>query len=179
MTSPMAPDTASNVFVAVELGGRTPYVEGRSSWVELTVRHAAQVQRTRFKACDLRVAQRVSTRLHAEVDGRVNIAALVDVDVLVAADVRGACAQLEDLVTLGYSPRQADSLRYAGTPTALAGLIVDIVTAGVADGVTLRPLTTATLRHIVNQTLPELQTAGLLADPRQMARLCAPHTRSA
>ncbi len=53
---------------------------------------------------------------------------ILDIEVSVAGDVRAAFASL-DGKTVG--------VRYAGTVEGLAGLIADIETAEVADGVTL------------------------------------------
>ena len=78
----------------------------------------------RVSARDLQQAQRARTRLRHD-DG--DVAVILDVQVAVAPDVRSAFASLA----------AADGVRYAGTVQGLAGLIADIETAGVADGVTL------------------------------------------
>jgi hypothetical protein len=58
-----------------------------------------------------------------------------------------------------------DSLRYVGTPGGLAGLIGDVFTAGVADGVTVRPLCAATVEDFLGSTLPALARLGVTVDP--------------
>jgi hypothetical protein len=58
------------------------------------------------------------------------VAVILDVTVAVAGDVRAAYA------ALGSDP-PGDGVRYTGTVSGLAGLLADIETAGVADGVTL------------------------------------------
>ena len=55
------------------------------------------------------------------------MAVILDVTVAVAADFRSARKALEPV----------DGVHYVGTVDGLAGLIADIETAGVADGVTL------------------------------------------
>ena len=55
------------------------------------------------------------------------------------------------------------SLQYIGTPVGLAGLIADIQAAGVADGVTLLPLSLPrVLEQLVDGTLPWLEERGLV-----------------
>ena len=79
----------------------------------------------RVSAGDLQQAQRTRARLRSD-DGAV--AVILDILVAVAGDVRAAYASLGS---------DGDGVRYAGTVSGLAGLIADIETAGVADGVTL------------------------------------------
>jgi hypothetical protein len=74
-------------------------------------------------APDLAQARRARTRIRADAD----VAVILDVTVAVAADFRSARRVLEP----------TDGVRYAGTVDGLAGLIADIESAGVADGVTL------------------------------------------
>ncbi|WP_228032216.1 hypothetical protein [Mycolicibacterium sp. P9-22] len=94
------------------------------AWSELTSGPEPVV---RVSAGDLQQARRARTRLRGD-DGEV--AVILDVTVAVAGDVRAAYASLgPDESTRG--------VRYAGTVSGLAGLIADIETAGVADGVTL------------------------------------------
>lgn len=94
------------------------------AWSELTSGPEPVV---RVAAGDLQQARRTRDRLRGD-DGEV--AVILDVTVAVAGDVRAAYASLgSDVSTRG--------VRYAGTVSGLAGLIADIETAGVADGVTL------------------------------------------
>lgn len=94
------------------------------AWSELTSGPEPVV---RVAADDLQQARRARDRLRGG-DGQV--AVILDVRVAVAGDVRAAYASLgPDESTRG--------VRYAGTVSGLAGLIADIETAGVADGVTL------------------------------------------
>ena len=90
-------------------------------WSELTDGVASAV---RVVADDLSQAKRARARIRARCD---ETAVILDVTVAVAADFRSARSQLESI----------DGVRYAGTVDGLAGLIADIETAGVADGVTL------------------------------------------
>lgn len=65
-------------------------------------------------------------RIHARSDGA---AAILDIVVAIAADFRTARRAL--------GPVGANTVHYAGTVAGLLGLISDIASAGVADGVTL------------------------------------------
>lgn len=78
----------------------------------------------RVVAPDLQHARRARARIRA---GAADVAVILDVTVAVAADFRSAQEALDPV----------DGVRYAGTVDGLAGLIADIETAGVADGVTL------------------------------------------
>lgn len=94
------------------------------AWSELTSGAEPVV---RVAAGDLQQARRTRARLRGD-DGAV--AVILDVTVAVAGDVRSAYASL--------GPDESNrGVRYAGTVNGLAGLIADIETAGVADGVTL------------------------------------------
>jgi hypothetical protein len=90
-------------------------------WSELTdgVERAVRVV-----AADLSQARRARARIRAESD---DVAVILDMTVAVADDFRSARGELDSV----------DGVRYAGTVDGLAGLIADIQTAGVADGVTL------------------------------------------
>lgn len=111
----------------------------------------------RLAADDLQQARRARTRLRDD-DGEV--AVILDIKVAVAADVRSAYARLDG----------SDGVRYAGTVNGLAGLIADIESAGVADGVTLVNATGA--GAATPQDLAELgrTVLGLL---EQRNRACA------
>jgi hypothetical protein len=100
------------LFVADDAGGH---------WSELTDGAGLAV---RVVADDLAQARRTRSRIRAESD---DVAVILDVTVAVAADFRSARRELGSI----------DGVRYAGTVDGLAGLIADIETAGVADGVTL------------------------------------------
>jgi hypothetical protein len=78
----------------------------------------------RVAAADLAQARRARDRIRADTE---DVAVILDVTVAVADDFRSARAALV----------AADGVSYAGTVDGLAGLIADIETAGVADGVTL------------------------------------------
>ncbi|OBH00965.1 hypothetical protein A5698_08195 [Mycobacterium sp. E136] len=91
-------------------------------WDELT---DGGVPPVRVAAKDLQHARRVRARVRAAGD----VAVILDVTVAVAADFRSVRDVLEP----------AEGVRYAGTIDGLAGLIADIESAGVADGVTLVP----------------------------------------
>lgn len=79
----------------------------------------------RLSAPDLQRAQRGTARIRA--DGQ-DVAVILDLAVAVPGDYRAVAA--------------GDTVAYAGTLDGLTGLIADIDSAGVADGVTLIPTTT-------------------------------------
>ncbi|KUI02395.1 hypothetical protein AU189_17090 [Mycolicibacterium acapulense] len=97
--------------------------ETPDTWDELTDGGQPPV---RVAAKDLQHARRVRARVRADGD----IAVILDVTVAVGADFRSVRDALEP----------ANGVRYAGTVDGLAGLIADIESAGVADGVTLVPV---------------------------------------
>ncbi|MFI5509814.1 hypothetical protein ACIA48_20300 [Mycobacterium sp. NPDC051804] len=90
-------------------------------WSELTDGGEPAV---RVAAEDLSQARRARSRIRA---GSDEVAVILDVTVAVADDFRSARRELDS----------ADGVHYVGTVDGLAGLIADIETAGVADGVTL------------------------------------------
>ncbi len=88
-------------------------------------------QIVRVAAADLQQARRVRARIRAGAD---DVAVILDVTVAVAGDFRAAHQALDALDDTG-----AVTVHYAGTVEGLAGLIADIASAEVADGVTLIP----------------------------------------
>lgn len=98
------------------------------TWSELTSGPEPVV---RVTAGDLQQAARARARLRG---ADAEVAVILDVTVAVAGDVRAAFAQLGP-AALGSE--DARGVQYAGTVSGLAGLLADIETAGVADGVTL------------------------------------------
>ncbi|KUI41214.1 hypothetical protein AU197_01340 [Mycobacterium sp. IS-1590] len=92
-------------------------------WDELTDGGRPPV---RIAAKDLQHARRVRARVRSDRD----VAVILDVAVAVAADFRSVRDALDP----------AEGVSYAGTLEGLAGLIADIESAEVADGVTLVPL---------------------------------------
>ncbi|WP_231750829.1 hypothetical protein [Mycobacterium sp. NAZ190054] len=87
-------------------------------------------QIVRVAAKDLQQARRVRARIRA---GANDVAVILDVRVAVAGDFRSA--------QQAFGPADAETVHYAGTVDGLAGLISDIASAEVADGVTLIPAT--------------------------------------
>jgi hypothetical protein len=114
------------IFVAAEgLARGAEYTD----WVEVTSDGEPAV---RVSALDLQQAQRARTRIRKQ----EAVAVVLDVAVLVADDYRSA--------RRGMAAADVDSpasVHYAGTLDGLVGLIADIYVAGVADGVTLVPVT--------------------------------------
>jgi hypothetical protein len=83
-------------------------------------------QIVRVAAADLQQARRVRARIRAGAD---DVAVILDVTISVAGDFCSA----QHLA----GPADAATVHYAGTVDGLAGLISDIASAEVADGVTL------------------------------------------
>ena len=90
-------------------------------WTELT---DGAERAVRVAAPDLAQARRVRARIRAGAD---DVAVILDVTVAIAADFHSARRDVGSV----------DGVHYVGTVDGLAGLIADIETAGVADGVTL------------------------------------------
>jgi len=90
-------------------------------WTELT---DGTERAVRVAAPDLAQARRVRARIRA---GAADVSVILDVTVAVAPDFRLARRDVGSV----------DGVHYVGTVDGLAGLIADIETAGVADGVTL------------------------------------------
>lgn len=115
------------------------------TWTELTDGTEPTV---RVSAPDLAQARRLRTRIRSEDAG---VSVVLDVTVAVAGDYRSARRGLELA-----GPDAA--VRYVGTVDGLAGLVDDIESAGVADGVTLLPATPgADLRALGADVLRRLQ----------------------
>ena len=96
----------------------------------------------RLTAPDLQRAKRGTASIHADGHG---VAVILDVAVAVPGDFRAAAS--------------AETVHYAGTVAGLAGLIADIGSAGVADGVTLIPTTElgpGELRQLGHDVLSQL-----------------------
>ncbi|WP_068155612.1 hypothetical protein [Rhodococcus phenolicus] len=161
--------SARPLRVAIELAGSS----GPHYWADLTAGRtgedsldlsASQPNVVRIRATDLRETRKARDRVRAELvaEGRDpdSVTVLVDLEVVVASEARNArkqYAQLDD-------PRATDTLSYVGTPQGLAGLIADIHSTHVADGVTLVPLAAPfTVEHIVDGTLPWLESRDLAA----------------
>lgn len=100
------------------------FVADASGWSELTDGGPSAV---RVDAADLQRARRARAHIRAS---EPDVAVILDVTVAIAPDFRSART---DLVPV-------DGVHYAGTVDGLAGLLADIESAGVADGVTLLPV---------------------------------------
>ena len=100
------------------------FVADVSGWSELTDGGLSAV---RVDATDLQRARRTRAQIRTSAP---DVAVILDVTVAVAAVFRSARMDLEPV----------DGVHYAGTVDGLAGLIADIETAEVADGVTLIPV---------------------------------------
>jgi urease gamma subunit len=96
----------------------------RGGWSELT---DGDQRTVRVAASDLQQARKARARIRA---GGEDVAVILDITVAVAGDFRSARA------VLGPADH---TVHYAGTVDGLAGLISDIASADVADGVTLIP----------------------------------------
>lgn len=110
-----------------ESRGRSPRVfitDAVGEWTELTAGGHPVV---RLRAANLQEAQRRRRRLPADVP------VVLDVAVAVAEDSRTALTAIS-----GHAGES--TVHYAGTVDGLAGMVADLLVAGVADGVTLIPL---------------------------------------
>lgn len=112
-------------------------------------------QIVRVAAPDLQQARRVRARIRAADD----VAVILDITVAVAGDFRSAQRVLGPLDDV-----DAQTVHYAGTVDGLAGLIADIATAGVADGVTLIPA--ASQQDVARVGRDVLGRLGSLEQPR-------------
>ncbi len=83
----------------------------------------------RVSAPDLQRARQVRSRIRS---GPGNAAVILDVTVAIGRDFRAARGVFGE-----HGAQSGDTIRYAGTVAGLTGLIDDISSAGVADGVTL------------------------------------------
>jgi alkanesulfonate monooxygenase SsuD/methylene tetrahydromethanopterin reductase-like flavin-dependent oxidoreductase (luciferase family) len=115
----------------------------------------------RVQATDLRDARQKVATIRGEVGQ--DVPALLDVEVMIARDSRSARTSLAILDSALRTARRPVSLLYIGTASGLAGLIADIHTLGIADGVILQPLVLpGVLSHILGEVLPALYPSGLL-----------------
>ncbi len=103
--------------------------DSAADWTELT---AGAEPAVRIQARDLQHAQRASRRVRAE--AAVEAAVVLDLEVLIADDRRSARRLMSSVTS------ERDTVHYVGTVDGLAGLVADIYSAGVADGVTLIPV---------------------------------------
>jgi len=101
------------------------FTAATDGWTEITSGGGLAV---RLLAPDLQRARRELARLRA---AGAQPEVILDVTVAIAENFRAARR------VLGTAAR--DSVHYVGTVNGLAGLVEDIVAAGVADGVTLVP----------------------------------------
>ena len=133
-------------------------------WIELTAPGGGADRPldtpVRVQAADLRDAYLKVAAIRDEVGH--DVPTLLDVEVMIAQDSRSARTSLAILDSALRTVRRPASLLYIGTPRGLAGLIADIHTLGIADGVLLRPLVVpGVLSCILNDVLPALYPAGL------------------
>jgi hypothetical protein len=133
-------------------------------WIELTARRGGIDGKVdtplRVQASDLRDAYQKVATVRADVGNEVPT--MLDVEVMIARDSRSARTSLAILDSALRTVRRPASMLYVGTPSGLAGLIADIHTLGISDGVILRPLLLpGVLVHIVDEVVPALYSAGL------------------
>lgn len=130
----------------------------------------------RVQTMDLLATKRRTARKKecAEQDGLdpADAVVLVDLEVMIASNVRDAHRAMDRLDELVDTPPRPKSLRYIGTPTGLAGLISDIYAAKIADGVVLLPLINSdVLGYIASGTLPCLESSGVRLSQARIAML--------
>ncbi|OSC32273.1 hypothetical protein B8W69_00260 [Mycobacterium vulneris] len=168
--------TTRRLRIAVDLDGLDIADGAARGWVEITADRPPG-ETVRIAAPDLRAARRETARLRAEAhQGRrrtAGVAVLVDLEALTAEQAGTARAQMMRHDEARGVVHRGESLRYVGTPAGLAGLIGDIYAADVADGVTLRPLSLATLDSLCATAPPLLRRFGLTLDARRLQEIGA------
>ena len=143
----------SPLRLGIELSATQP-------WIEVTAQRGGSDAPLRVQASDLRDAYQKVANVRAEVGDEVPT--MLDVDVMIAQDSRSARTSLAILESALRTVRRPTSMLYVGTPNGLAGLIADIHTLGIADGLILRPLLLpGVLVHILDEVVPALYPAGL------------------
>ncbi|NIL74653.1 MULTISPECIES: hypothetical protein [Rhodococcus] len=113
----------------------------------------------RLRARDLGDAQRQYARVRREREdsgaGPSEVAIILEIDIHIADDARTARRELAAAVAC-----DSTTVTYVGTGPGLAGLITDIASASVADGVLLRPVVESASddggRRVVRDVLPLL-----------------------
>lgn len=77
---------------------------------------------------------------------------VVDIDVMIARDVRAARTAMSD-----SAYESGDTMVYVGTPAGLSGLIADIYALGIADGAILLPVDNEGVLDLIHDVVvPEL-----------------------
>lgn len=105
----------------------------------------------RIRAVDLRD---LTHKAAAAREDHPHAVVVVDIDVLIARDVRTARAAISDS---GYEG--GDTMAYVGTPAGLSGLIADIYALGIADGAVLLPVDSDGVLDLIRDVVvPELQS---------------------
>lgn len=98
----------------------------------------------RIQATDLKQAQRLAEQIHSDTQccaaDSDYISVLLDVEIVTAQNFMIAFEKFTESPLGRISENELPCYRYIGTPHGLAGLILDICTTRVADGVVLRPL---------------------------------------
>ncbi|WP_157978611.1 MULTISPECIES: hypothetical protein [Nocardia] len=155
-----------------------PDIEG---WVDLTeglampARAGGRESTVRIQAPDLVEAAQRSAHVRTAAEsagGPATVSVLVEIAVMIARDAPAARDRLARLDAYLEQPWIPDSLSYVGTPTGLAGLLTDLHSVGVADGVVLQPmLLPEVLEHIAFDTLPRLESAGVPMSGTQLGLL--------
>lgn len=136
------------------------------TWVDLADTSDSWREVIRVRAVDLRAAQLGCAAAKAEIAaaGRNpdEVDVLVDIEVMIAPDAPTARHRLAELDAAAAGKWQPQTMLYVGTPTGLAGLIADMHAVGIADGVTLLPLSLPdVLGHIAFETAPWLESLGV------------------
>ncbi|ULN51056.1 hypothetical protein MI170_28700 [Mycolicibacterium goodii] len=139
------------------MAGVRLFVADADSWSELTDGVSDAAPTVRISAPDLAQARRQRSRIKAEDD---TVAVILDVTVAVAGDFRAA-RRLQVAAEHAEGREDPAVVRYVGTADGLAGLLDDIESAGVADGVTLIPAGSGqNLRALGAEVLHRLELRG-------------------
>jgi hypothetical protein len=156
----VAPWAHPRVIILRNSKGHHPAVsQGEGSWNELTPSPEFMRPAVRVRAVDLRAAAQRSAAIRgANRSVMMPPSVLIDVEVLIHRDARSARSELARLDSRLDAPYTSTSMVYIGTPRGLAGLIADIHTLDIADGVTLLPLSAPHVEeHILNNVMPLLE----------------------
>ncbi|PYE12465.1 hypothetical protein DFR67_12249 [Williamsia limnetica] len=90
-------------------------------------------------------------------------AVLVDLHVVVADDAGTARRCVRDNAVVGLTAASRPSIGYVGTSAGLVGLITDMHTLGICDGVTLLvPPLDPVLAVVADSVLPSLRASGVV-----------------
>lgn len=120
----------------------------------------------RAGGADLREAAKNAARMRS-FDSAVRLPVLIEVHTLVDCDVQKALRQYSQVQASGRDA-PAGTIHYAGTPAGLAGLVADVRSLDLADGVVLTSCTCLPLAAVARPSLgPKDSTDSVVSDPNR------------